>query len=310
MSGRAQRPSRSAERKFLMLGPAEGWHTSQLRSAAESRGHSFDVAPYESLRGNFGGTGNSQIHCEAGSLSDFDGLLTRTMPRGTLEQITYRLAVLHFLAGEQRLAMVNAPRALEQAIDKCAALALLSEAGFPTPQTQFVQSRDQAMVAFNQLGRDCVVKPLFGGEGRGVVRITDSELAWYTFSTLEQLGAVIQVQQFIRPGGRDTRLLVVGEHVYGIRRENASSFRSNVAAGATSTRAELAPEMIEAAIKITRKFGLHFASVDIIDNDNGPNLFLEVNAVPGWKGAQQVIDESIADRVIETLNQLCEVCYE
>lgn len=295
----------ATRRNFLMLGPAEGWHASQLKEAAESAGHSWQVASYESLAARQT-DGAAVLTSEAGSLTEFDAVLTRTMPRGTLEQITFRLAVLHQLE-QQGVPLVNPPRALEQAIDKFAALATLASIGLPTPPTQLAQSRDQAMVAFSELGGDCVIKPLFGGEGRGVMRVTDRELAWYTFSSLEQLGAVIQLQKFIPPGGRDTRLLVVGDNVYGVRRQNHSSFRSNVAAGATSSEAVLTPETIATAQQITRRFGLHFASVDIIDNDEGPDLFLEVNAVPGWKGAQRVTNESIAERIIETLDQLCEV---
>ncbi|MEO1526434.1 MAG: ATP-grasp domain-containing protein, partial [Planctomycetota bacterium] len=224
---------------------------------------------------------------------------------GTLEQITFRLTALHQQFGD-RVPMITPPRGLELAIDKFHTLAILDRLGFPTPPTRLAQSRDLAMAAFEELGQDCVVKPLFGGEGRGVMRVADKELAWYTFSSLEQLGAVIQVQKFIAPGGRDTRLLVIGDNVFGIRRQNDRSFRSNVAAGAKCTRIDLSKELVESAKTITRRFGLHFASVDLIDNEGGPALFLEVNAVPGWKGAQRVLDESIADCVVETLERLCE----
>ncbi len=33
-----------------------------------------------------------------------------------------------------------------------------------------------------------VVKPLFGSEGRGMVRVSDPEMAWRTFRTLETHG--------------------------------------------------------------------------------------------------------------------------
>ncbi|MDV6033779.1 MAG: ATP-grasp domain-containing protein [Phycisphaera sp. RhM] len=200
-----------------------------------------------------------------------------------------------------RTAIVNPPRALEWSIDKFACLARLAGAGWPTPSTRVVQSRREAMQAFEELGGDCVVKPIFGGEGRGVMRIRDVQLAWTSFSTLEQLGAVLQIQSFISPGGRDTRLLVIGEQVFGVRRHNEHCFRSNVSAGARCQRIEVDGCLKATAKRITELFGLVFASVDLIDNDHGPPLFLEVNAIPGWKGAQRVIDESIAEHVITAL---------
>jgi ribosomal protein S6--L-glutamate ligase len=296
-----------------MLGPPTGWHAEQLRGAAARQGYDLDIASYESIGASLSKSDSSGIasrrsqlslSCEAGSISDYGAILTRTMAAGTFERITFRLAALHAVADQlvdQPIAIVNPPRSLEWSIDKFAALARLNGAGYPTPPTRIVQSRGEAMQAFEELGGDCVVKPIFGGEGRGVMRITDPQLAWYSFSTLDQLGAVIQVQSFIAPGGRDTRVLVVGDRVFGIRRRNPHSFRSNVSAGAVCEPIEVDGELAMTAKRIADLFGLVFASVDLIDNDHGPSMFLEVNAIPGWKGAQGVLDCSIADCVIETL---------
>ena len=305
--------SGASRRRFLMLGPATGWHAEQLRGAAARQGYDLDIASYESISASLSectspdcpsDTSGVALSCESGSLSNYAAILTRTMASGTFERITFRLAALHAIADrlvDRPIAIVNPPRSLEWSIDKFAALARLSSAGYPTPPTRIVQSRSEAMQAFEELGADCVVKPIFGGEGRGVMRISDPQLAWYSFSALDQLGAVMQVQSFIAPGGRDTRLLVVGDHVFGVRRCNTNSFRSNVSAGAECKPLEVDHELYVTAKHIVERFGLVFASVDLIDNDHGPPMFLEVNAIPGWKGAQNVIDHSIADCVIETL---------
>lgn len=291
--------------RFLMLGPQQGWHADQLRCAARRHGHRLDVATYESISAQIGNASTPvKLSCETGTLSEYDAILTRTMPAASMEKITFRLAALHAVADqllESSTAIINPPRALELSIDKFATLARLAAAGYPTPPTQIVQSRGEAMRAFEELGSDCIVKPIFGGEGRGVMRISDPQLAWYTFSTLDQLDAALHIQTFIPPGGKDTRLLVVGERVFGIRRDNPDSFRSNVAAGATCHKIDVDEVLAATAKRIATMFGLAFASVDLIDNESGPQMFLEVNAIPGWKGAQSVIGESIADQVIETL---------
>src|SRR5690606_27470331 len=136
----------------------------------------------------------------AGDLAAFDAVFCRTMPAGTLEQITFRLAVLHsaFAAGVR---IINPPRTLELAIDKYATLVQVAALGYRVPETVVVQSRKAAMEAFDMLGGDVVVKPIFGGEGRGVMRIRDRQLAWYCCSTLEGLGAALYVQKFVPPGG-------------------------------------------------------------------------------------------------------------
>lgn len=296
---------RAESRRLLVLGPDQGWHASQLREAARQLGHRLEFASYESVAAAIETDASEpSIRCQSGCLNQYDAILTRTMPAASMERITFRLAALHALADKlihTNCALVNPPRALEWAIDKFASLARLSAAGFPTPATRFVQSRREAMDAFVDLGQDCIVKPIFGGEGRGVMRIQDLELAWYSFGALDQLDAVLQVQAFVPPGGQDTRLLVVNDRVFGIRRSNNRTFRTNVAAGAVCQRFEVDETLSNSAKQIAERFGLTFCSVDLIDNDEGPPMFLEVNAIPGWKGAQSVLNESIAEHVIEML---------
>jgi RimK family alpha-L-glutamate ligase len=287
--------------RILCLGAGQGWHSDQLRQAAAELGSSLSVATYESLRSSVSDCGVS-IECDAGNVSDFDVVLTRTMPAGSLEQITFRLATLHSLDDSPRaIPVVNPPRSLEIAIDKYATLARVAELGYSVPDTIVVQSRKDAIDAFKALGGDCVVKPVFGGEGRGVMRIRDPELAWYAFSTLETLGAVGYVQKFIPPGGRDTRWLVIGETVIGLRRTSTNDFRTNVAAGASCEAITPSSEDTVMARRICGDLGLKFAAVDLIDTEDGSSKVVEVNAIPGWKGAQRVTSNSIARLIIETL---------
>lgn len=299
--------------KFLVLGCGEGWHADQLSLAAARAGCQLDFADYESLRGSVGSpestpteTAPARLGSSEGDFCQYEAILPRTMPAGSLEQITFRLAVLHAyeMNGGK---IVNPPRALEIAIDKFATLACVAKMGFPVPQTRVTQTRVGAMKAFEELGGDCVVKPIFGGEGRGVMRITDQQLAWYTFATLERLSSVFYVQKFVSPGGRDTRLLVVGDQVFGLRRENANDFRTNVSGGATTHVIDVSQQQRITALRICRAIGLKFASVDLIDSDDGEAKVLEVNAIPGWRGAQSVLSMNIADEIIRLMIQHAEL---
>lgn len=286
--------------RILCLGAGDGWHSDQLSNASANAGCRIDFATYESLQ-TVMINGDASHQCEAGNLRDFDVLLTRTMPAGSLEQITFRLAVLHALVHDQTLPIVNPPTALEIAIDKFATLQRVSALGFPTPDTAVVQSRRDALDAFQMLGSDCVVKPIFGGEGRGVMRIRDPELAWTTFSTLETLGAVCYVQKFIPPGGSDTRLLVIGDTVRGIQRTNDTEFRTNISSGGHCQAIDLNKQQVEMAKTICKDIGLRFASVDLLHFEGGEAKVIEVNAIPGWRGAQAVSQTCIADEILQEL---------
>ncbi|MGI9473501.1 MAG: ATP-grasp domain-containing protein [Rubripirellula sp.] len=283
--------------RILCLGAGEGWHSQQLTSAAQQLDCELQFATYESLHASVV-SGRSQFVSEVGPVDVFDAVLTRTMPAGTLEQVTFRLAILHAIDAAGSIPVINPPRSLEIAIDKFATLHLVSELGYPVPETAIAQDRSQAVEAFDRLGGDCVVKPIFGGEGRGVMRVRDAELAWTTFSTLENLGAICYVQRFVAPGGCDTRLLVIGDQVHGIRRRNSVDFRTNVSSGARCERIEVSESQAAMSRRICEAIGLRFASVDILDSEDGEPRILEVNAIPGWKGAQGVAARPIAEEIV------------
>lgn len=299
--------------RFLCLGAGEGWHANQLRDAAAALDCELHFATYESLRARIDDKTGCSLQCDAGPIENFNAILTRTMPAGTLEQVIFRLATLHSIPespATRLLPIVNPPRSLEIAIDKFATLAQVAELGFSVPETIIVQSRREAIDAFHELGGDCIVKPIFGGEGRGVMRIQNVELAWTTFWTLEKLGAVCYVQRFVPPGGSDTRLLVIGEEVIGVRRQNQSDFRTNVASGGTCQPIEPTDQQVAMARNICQAIELKFASVDLIDSQDGEPKVLEVNAIPGWKGAQSVSPFNIAERIIRLLRSEVAVCEE
>src|SRR5207249_4731764 len=117
-------------------------------------------------------------------------------------------------------------------VDKYLACARLNAAGLPVPPTITCQDAEAALEAFERLGGDVVVKPLFGSEGRGMVRLTDPEMAWRTFRTLERLQIVLYLQKFIAHPGWDLRAFVIGGQVRtAIRRYAHNDWRTNVAQG-------------------------------------------------------------------------------
>ena len=172
-------------------------------------------------------------------LAGFDAVIVRTIPAGSLEQVVFRMDVLH-AAAARGVRVVNPPRAVETCVDKYLTNVRLAAAGLPTPPTHVAQRADDAFEAFARLGGDVVVKPVFGAEGRGMQRVTDRELAWRTFRVLEQTGQVIYQQQFIDHPGHDLRVFVMGGKVRAaMRRSSGTDWRTNVAQGGTTERAEL-----------------------------------------------------------------------
>ena len=165
---------------LAILSGGNGWHVRDLQRAATLQGHTASLRRFPPRAGR-----GRHAH---DSLATADAVIVRTMPPGSLEQVVFRMDVLHRLQA-RGVAVLNPPRALETCVDKYLASARLEAAGLPVPPTVVCQDADAALEAFAQLGGDVVVKPLFGSEGRGMVRVSDPELAWRTFRTLERTAA-------------------------------------------------------------------------------------------------------------------------
>jgi ribosomal protein S6--L-glutamate ligase len=200
--------------------------------------------------------------------------------------------------------VLNPPRAVETAVDKYLALAAISSAGLPVPPTWSGESSAEALAAFERLGGDVVVKPLFGSEGRGLVRVTHPELARRTFQTLERLGAVLYVQRAVRHPGHDLRLFVLGDRVLGAIRRHApdGDWRTNVAVGGRPEPFSPDSEIEQVALRAARAVGATMAGVDLLpDVDRGELVVLEVNAVPGWRAFAQATGIDVAAEVLTLL---------
>ena len=158
-------------KRIIALVSGLGWHVQDLRRAAAVVGVEFEPVPFTRLTAS---VGDGPARIDAGPLlpGTTDGVLVRMMPPGSLEQVVFRMDALQRLA-ESGVPVLNPPRAVEAAVDKYLTLAKLDAGGLPVPPTWAGESAAEALLAFDRLGGDVVVKPLFGSEGRGLVRLTD-----------------------------------------------------------------------------------------------------------------------------------------
>jgi ribosomal protein S6--L-glutamate ligase len=277
-----------------------GWHVEDLRRASGVVGVSFEPVPFPRVVGRVGLGDSPRVEAGGIDLTRVDGVLVRMMPPGSLEQVVFRMDALHRL---ERLGIpvVNPPRAVESAVDKYLASSLLEAHGLPVPETWVGESAREAQEAFKSLGGDVVVKPLFGSEGRGLVRVSNPELALRTFRTLERLGCVLYVQRFVRNPGFDVRVFVLGEKIVGsIRRyANPGEWRTNVAVGGRAEAWAVEPEAGRLASRSARAVGAVVAGVDLMaDLDSGGWTVLEVNAVPGWRALAGSTGVDVASAIL------------
>jgi RimK family alpha-L-glutamate ligase len=286
--------------RVAILSAGRGWHVAELARALEARGHEVPILPIHALTARIGGT--PRLAAGDAALEACDAVLVRIIPRGSLEQIIFRVDALHWLAG-LGVTLLNPATALERTVDKFYSSALLEQAGLPTPRTVVAERLDAAMAAFAAMG-EVIVKPLFGSNGRGMVRVADEEIAYRVFKALELERAVYYVQQALPHEGRDVRAFVIGERVVAAAWRTADGWRTNVARGGQTRKAQLPPAWEELSLRAARAVGAEYAGVDLLPTPSGEVFVLEVNGIPGWRGLQQTTDLDVADAIARHLEDL------
>lgn len=275
---------------------ADGWCSTQLREAMTKLGITPLCFNFRQFIVRVGIKPEASIN-ETNVFSELSALIIRPIGRGSLEEIIFRMDLLHRL---QRLGMViiNPPLSIERSVDKFQTLALLEEHGLPVPRTIVTEGPDEALRAFYELGGDVVVKPLFGSRGIGSTRISDSDVATRIFRAVAFYHGVLYLQEFVPHGFSDVRLFVVGNSVIAAMHRVAQNWKTNVSLGARPVAFKPSEELEVLAVKTAQVVGCKVAGVDILESEKGP-LIIELNSQPGWRGLQSVASGNIAEEIVK-----------
>jgi len=293
----AASPASSASSSSLylvILAAREAWHTRELTRALEARGHTGAVVPYEGLVASIGR--RTGLRSRAADLDRADAVLARINPSGSLEQIIFRVDALHRLE-DRGVRVMNSPRAIERTVDKFWTSALLEQCGLPTPDTVVCETPEEAIAAFRAMG-DVIVKPLFGSMGLGMVRVSEEEMAFRVFKTIETIRGVYYLQRTIDHEGRDIRAFVVGDEVIAASYRTTPHWITNTARGATSYPCPVTDQLTEIALQATRAVGARWSGVDFIETQDGYTC-VEVNTGGEFHGLMRTTDVDIAAKIID-----------
>ncbi len=186
----------------------EAWSSTQVREALTKRGIPYECFTFPRLVARLAYKPYFKVNGTS-ILDDLDALIIRPIGRGSLEELVFRMDMLYKLE-RQGFYMVNPPTAIEHCVDKYDILAILEDVGVPVPRTLATESVNEALKAFNELGGDIVVKPIFGSRGQGATRVNDIDIADTVFKAITFHHGVIYMQEFVAHGHSDIRAFVIG----------------------------------------------------------------------------------------------------
>src|SRR3954465_7539143 len=95
--------------RLALLAGGDGWHVRDLQRAAAAQGHEAAAVDFRRVR--------AAVGAPFGPLAQFDAVVVRTMPPGSLEQVVFRMDVLHRLQAGG-VPVLNPPPAVEACGDK------------------------------------------------------------------------------------------------------------------------------------------------------------------------------------------------
>lgn len=271
------------------------WHAKQLRRAMEAKGVGVVVTTLKDCAFDTRAPSGLDIPGFDGHLPD--GAFVRSVSTGSLEQITLRLGILHALR-ESGVRVWNDARVIERCVDKSTATFLFQKAGLPVPPTRVAEGIAAARKFAAEMGPSLVTKPLFGSQGNGVARVDSLD----DLPPPEAVGEVYYLQRYLRSPAdtrfEDYRVFVSKGRILSAMTRVGSSWITNVHQGAKPmAMRDMDEETIALALGAAKAIGADYAGVDLIRDQSGRQMVLEINSNPAWKGLQSVTDLDIGETI-------------
>lgn len=277
-----------------------GWHGRQLKDALAAHGLS---SQYVSSMDCHIDIGESKTEINLPGFNTLPlAVFVRGVPGGTLEQVIFRLNVLHALS-EMGIIVYNNPRGIERTVDKSMTSFLLKQAGIPTPSTWVCESKEKAESIYQRecgQGRKLVLKPLFGSQGIGV-HLLDGETGLIHD---ENFAGVYYLQSYVDCGDKDSfdiRVFVINGKAISAMVRRSKTWITNRAQGAQCEALKLDAELCILSEDAVKAVGIDYGGVDLISDTSGRMHVIEVNSIPAWWGLQKVTDFNIASSLINDM---------
>ncbi|MGO8968304.1 MAG: ATP-grasp domain-containing protein [Myxococcaceae bacterium] len=274
--------------------------TARLVEAARARGHAVQVLDPVQVEMHLD-RDRAVLYYRRRRLPPTDAVI----PRIAESISTYGMAVVNQFA-LQGVPLLNGTQGISGARNKMRCLQLLASNGVNIPATVMARSAGDLRAMVKLVGGvPVLVKLLRGQERRGVMVCESLASLEAALEAILGLGQDLILQQYVRRGGLDVRVLVVGgEAVAAVRRRpRINRLAHTLNRGARLEPLALTEAQRNAAVKTARLVGLEVAGVDLIDVRGQPKVF-EVNASPALAEMERATGLDLAGKVVARVEAL------
>ena len=227
--------------------------------------------------------------------NQIDGVWVRFINKGSLEEITTKLSLLHLLK-EKKTYVHNSADTIEKTVDKVRTTGILEVNGISSPETIVWFNGDSGKYLTNKKNR-YLLKPIFGSQGKEIILVKNIKKVEKILAT----GNVFYLQKFIgSPNEKlfsDIRVLVSNHKVVSAMERSSKKFLTNVSQGANFKIINIDAKLKRMCEKISRIFRLGYGGIDIKIHKKS-TFVLEINSIPSWKAMQKVEKKDITEILV------------
>lgn len=198
---------------------------------------------------------------------------------------------------------VNTHDVIENCGDKLITSQLMMQHNVPTTRVMLAFTPESALRAVETLGYPCVLKPVVGSWGRGVVRVNDRDSAEAVVSLRDELGGYQQhiyyVQELVRKPQRDIRSFVVGAECIAAIYRTSAHWITNTHLGGKASNCPVTPDLARISVAAAKAVGGGVVAVDLFEDPDRGLLVNEVNHTMEFRNSVPATGVDIPARMVD-----------
>ena len=281
---------------IFIISDIHDWHSKKIKFELTKLNYSVQLVKFDELTVKITNSKNI-IYYKQKPFSVF-AIWVRFIARGTLEELTFKLSILHIFE-ESNIYVHNSAEIIEKTVDKSRTSMILKINKINTPHTWIFNKKDKNKFINKLFDKNIlIVKPLFGSQGSGI-KILKNKKEYFGLKANDE---IFYIQKFLGKikcnNFSDLRILISNHKIISIIKRSSQNFLTNVCLGATVKKIKIDKDIKQICEKISKIFKLGYAGIDLKIH-NKKIYVLEINSIPSWKGVQSVEKKNITKILVE-----------
>ncbi|MCW1967687.1 MAG: lysine biosynthesis protein LysX [Anaerolineae bacterium] len=198
---------------------------------------------------------------------------------------------------------VNNYEVIENCGDKFITSQLLFQNGVPSAPVMMAFTPESALKAIEEMGYPCVLKPVIGSWGRGVVRVNDRDAAEAVVNLRDELGGYQQhiyyIQPLVKKPGRDIRSFVIGDRTVAAIYRTSAHWITNTHLGGKASNCPVTPELDHISVGAAKAVGGGIVAVDLFEDPERGLIVNEVNHTMEFRNSVPATGVDIPGLMVE-----------